>query len=78
MKPTEAQLKDKARIILQRADYRLMTQKDISKLAGHDIPAPILGWLEANGEIERAERATGDLFRWKPERPALVTGDSIG
>ena len=66
---------DSVRAVLRKAACP-MTMLQISEAVGWDIgPYPkIIGQLEANGEIE----VVADSVRWKPERFAVVTGDSIG
>ena len=63
------------RAILRKAT-RPMNMDEISRAVGHDIgPYPkTLGQLEANGEIE----VVAGGVQWKPERFAVVTGESIG
>lgn len=63
------------REILRKA-ARPANSDEISRTVGHDIGpySRILGQLEADGEIE----CVAGGVQWKPERFAVVAGDSIG
>jgi hypothetical protein len=68
-------LADAVREVLRKA-HSPMNPSQISRAVGQDIgPYPdLLGQLEAKGEIERVAGGV----QWKPERFAVVTGESLG